>query len=230
MRMSTLQWLQCGLVAAVIALVLFAILSRIGRKKEDPTPLWVTRTTFVLVAVLAVLVLAWAGVRNWYQEYGAFYDEAWREPGVEKYFNIKSDDTEALQAIYDADPEGFEYDNYRVVLVRLGCEDCEKVMPTIEALDALPEYYIVFSRSDIGKTFIEHYGLDFIPTVMYSGTAIELRTSVQQNEDDFDMDEFNSLVDELASAMQNDPDNPGTVAGIQAAEDAKNQETETEEP
>ncbi len=233
MRMSMLQWLQCGLVASVIAFLLFAVLSRAGRKKDEPVPKWVPRTSLALLALVAVLVAAWCGVRSWYQKYGAFYDEAWREPGVEKYFSVTTEDTEALQAIYDSNPEGFEFDRYRVVLFRMGCEDCQKVLPTIQAFDQMPEYYVVFSRSPIGQAFIEHYDINYVPTVMYSGTEIQLRSSVSDDDESFDQEEFEDLLDELTDGMQSDPNNPGTVAGIQAQEDAKNNGsggTDTSEP
>lgn len=135
-------------------------------------------------------------------------------PGVEKHFGVKSDDTRTLQKLYDADPENFDFNAYKVVMVRLGCEDCENVMDTLKAFDQQDgEYYVIFSRSDIGQKFVDEYDLNFIPSVCYNGAVIELRSGDANPDID---DTVDSLTDLLKKAKENgELDNPGTAAGFE---------------
>ena len=110
-----------------------------------------------------------------YQDHGAFYDNSWRDPDVENHFYFSSKDNQTLEAIWAKDPENFDWNAYKVCLVRLGCDDCERVAETISNL-ASNGYVTVFSRSDLGKAYVERYGITYVPSVILSGNIIQLRS------------------------------------------------------
>ncbi len=145
------------------------------RYNAVPHPRWRYWSEGLLVIGCGIAaVLAMSSVSK-YQAYGAFYDDSWRMPDVEEHMLYKADGTEALQALYDADPENFDFSGYKICLVKLGCPDCERVSETINALD--DSFYVVFSTSPVGKAIVEQYGVTYVPSVLYSGTVLEMRTS-----------------------------------------------------
>ena len=110
-----------------------------------------------------------------YQKYGAFYDSSWRSPEVEDWFEFDASRGGDLEAVWRADPDGFDWNAQRVVLVKLGCEDCYRVAEAIHGLEA-DGYVVVFSRSDLGKAFVEKFGVTYVPTVVMNGMTVQLRS------------------------------------------------------
>lgn len=152
------------------------------RYNAVPLPRWRYWSEGILIiACGAAAVLAMSGVQK-YQEYGAFYDDSWRMADVEDHMFYSAAGTEALQALYDADPEHFDFGQYKICLVKLGCPDCERVRETIDALDG--SFYVVFSTSPVGKAVVERYGVTYVPSVVYSGMVLEMRTDGQSVPDD----------------------------------------------
>lgn len=134
----------------------------------------------ICLAALAVCLAGTGITACRYGSYGAFYDDSWKEPDVESHFLFRSDDTEALQAIYDSDPDGFRPALYDVLIVRLGCEDCEaQAGRVLAAKDEIAERkgrpaYIIFSRSEIGRLYVDEYGVSEVPVAIVGGALIRL--------------------------------------------------------
>lgn len=182
----------------------------------------------LIVACGAALIVLMASVQK-YSKGGAFYDSSWRMAGVEKYMHFDAAGNQALQKIYDADPENFDFDAYRVCLVKLGCSDCDAAKDTINALDGT--FYVLFTTSGVGKAFVDRYGITFVPSVIYNGTVIELRMGGSGTDPNFVPDEFRGdpdghgsgdvqgILDDLmdgAEESEPDPSDPGTAGGIEA--------------
>lgn len=130
----------------------------------------------ILIIITGVMMLLSYFKMTEYQKYGAFYDTSWRAKEVEDHFIFTTEDTEFLQDIYNADPENFDYAKYAICLVRIGCADCEKVQDVIKELDN-ENLYIIHSRSDIGKRYVERYGVQYVPSVIVDDTVIPLYSS-----------------------------------------------------
>lgn len=240
-NMSPLQLKGCTAAALLAMLLVFKIVSVASDRKKvrsgqeddlrkgdtllkkhnmvrhSPARVW-AEGLLVIAAGLSVVVLV-AAVRD-YEAHGAFYDESWRMPGVEGHFMFRSDDTERLQAEYDADPEAFDFEARNAILVKLGCEDCEAVEESLQALYATGGYDVVFSNSEIGKAYVEHFGITFVPSVTYAGNVIELRTGssaygdgepVEGGDAGAGTDGILDAADELEDWLEKDqPQGPGT--------------------
>ena len=153
-----------------------------------------------LMIAAGVAIVAWMGLASHWAKYGAFYDNAWRDPSAADHFIWTNEDTEALQKLYDADPEGFDFDARKAIIVTLGCPDCENAKDAITALQATGDYYVVFSASRIGRAYMEHYDISWVPSVTYSGLVIELRgTRLPDPEPSAGID-IDRLIDEIIGA------------------------------
>ena len=161
-------------IAVAVALAVYSLSMALARHKPNG----------ILAAVFLAALIAAGGVAASecarYARYGAFYDDAWRDPDVASHFLFESGDTEALQAIYRSDPAAFRPELYDVILVRLGCEDCEKAHARILAAKAEIEAkkgrpaYVVFSRSEIGKLYVQEYAIEGVPVAIVGDVAIPL--------------------------------------------------------
>lgn len=203
-NMSPLQLKMCVAAALFAALVIFEVLSRIrdtwlvksGQAEDlrkDDTVL--TKHNMVrhsksriwceglLIIATGIAVIVWVSGLLEYKSYGAFYDGSWRVPDVESHFHFKTDDDERLQKEYDADPENFDFNARSAIVVKLGCSDCEEIYETLDALYATGGYDIVFSNSDIGRKYVDYFGITYVPSVTYGGNVIELRTGSSQYDD-----------------------------------------------
>lgn len=243
-QISPLLIKACASAALFVSLVVFEVVTRISdhakirsgqaedmrknntlmkRYNAVQLPRWRWWSEALLIIATGVMMLATMVSVNKYQAYGAFYDGSWRMPDVEEHMLFRSDGTEALQAIYDADPAGFDFDAYKVCLVRLGCEDCANVKETILALD--DSFYVVFSRSDIGKRYAERYDVDYVPSVVYHGAVLEMRTNGNTDgemPDAPDTEDVPGMIDDLTGLSGDhelQPGNPGTAAGIGIVDD-----------
>lgn len=243
-QISPLLMKTCASAALFLSLVVFETATRISDRAkirsgqaEDmrknntlmkrynavQLPRWRWWSEALLIIATGAMMLATMISVNKYQTYGAFYDESWRMPDVEEHMLFRSDGTEALQDLYDADPAGFSFDDYKVCLVRLGCEDCEAVKETILALD--DSFHVVFSKSDIGRRFAEHYEVDYVPSVIYHGTVLEMRTNMDMPDEDTgapDTSDVPGMIDDLTGLSGDhelQPGNPGTAAGIGIIDD-----------
>lgn len=137
----------------------------------------------LLIIAAGIAIVVWVAAMLQYRSYGAFYDDAWRMPEVESHFHFRADDTERLQAEYDKDPENFDFSARSAIVVKLGCQDCEDAYEALDALYATGEYDLVFSNSDVGKKYVEHFDITYVPSVTYGGHVIELRTGEAQYDD-----------------------------------------------
>lgn len=182
----------------------------------------------LLIIATGAAILLWVAAMVDYQDHGAFYDEAWRMPGVEDHFHFTTDDTERLQALYDADPEGFDFTAGDAIVVKLGCQDCEDVYDTLDALYATGGYSVIFSNSDVGRAYVEHFGITYVPSVVYAGNVVELRTGNAQYGDGEPVDGFDAgeASDRLKEWLESQPEGggAGTKAGDGALWEKKNQE------
>lgn len=163
-------------ISAGLAITLLFYLVSVLATKNKPGRIF----TGICASLLVMAGCVTYSIAMRYKAYGAFFDDSWRDPEVERHFMFDTKDTEELQAIFDSDPENFRFDLYDVILVRLGCEDCEKNESRI--LGAKAEIkekkgrkaYIVFSRSDIGKRYAAMYGVDNVPSVIVDSVVIAL--------------------------------------------------------
>lgn len=114
-----------------------------------------------------------------YQDHGAFYDSSWRDPDVESHFYFSAKANQELEAQYLKDPENFDWSATRICLVKLGCEDCERVHEAISNL-AGQGYATIFSTSDLGKAYVEKYNISYVPSVITNGMVIQLRSGDSQ--------------------------------------------------
>lgn len=247
-NMSPMQLKGCIAAALFAMLIVFESVSRVSdiRKirsgqsedlRKDDTLLkkhnMVQHSRFriwsegLLIIAAGLSIIIWVAAMQDYQAYGAFYDSAWRMPDVEDHFMFRSDDTERLQKEYDADPKGFDFEARNAILVKLGCEDCENAEEALKALYETGGYDVIFSNSDIGKAYVEHFGITFVPSVTYSGSVIELRTGSSQYDDgepvgDSEVDGILDGAGKLEDWMQDaDPDHPGTKTGENARWEAE---------
>ena len=124
---------------------------------------------------LAVVLIIMTKRMMTYQSYGAFYDDSWKQPDVEEHFMFDSSDSEDLLDIYNKDPDNFEFDKYNIVMIRFGCPDCEQNKELIKKYDTNKDYYVIFSRSEIGKKYVEHYKINYVPCMIISGNVEHLK-------------------------------------------------------
>ena len=169
----------------------------------------------ILIIATGIAVVVWVAAMLQYQSYGAFYDGSWRVPDVEDHFHFRTDDTERLQAEYDKDPENFDFSARSAIVVKLGCQDCEAVYETLDALYAAGVYDIVFSNSDIGKKYVEYFDITYVPSVTYGGNVIELRTGDAAYDDGEPVggtavDDIQDAADRLKEWMDSEPKGEGT--------------------
>lgn len=247
MNLSPLQ-IKYYLSAAVFAmLVVFELVTRLDNRRkirsgecEDmrrhntklvkynavPLPKWRIWTEGLLIIAAGVLMaLTIKSMRDYYV-YGAFYDSAWRDPDVEDHLIFDSMEGRHLEDFWKLDPENYDWTGNRVVLVKLGCEDCERVAGTINAL-ADQGYTIVFSRSPLGQAYVEKYGINYVPSVIMGGLVVQLRSGdsiIAQpaaSGEAPSKEEMQSLIDSLTEQLENgDWDPYGTKAAIEAAIEA----------
>lgn len=184
-RMSGLQWKMGIMFALVAALVIFEALTRLYDKyridkgieedrsknntfltKYHKVPHSVPRILaegFLFIGAGVMMIMVYAAHMD-YERHGAYYDGSWREPGVESHFYFTNDDTEFLSGLYRSNPDGFVPGNYKVCLVKLGCKDCEDLKDVINALP--DDVYVVFCTSDVGRLYVEEYGVNYVPCVI----------------------------------------------------------------
>ena len=135
------------------------------------------RTKFQIIFPNAVLIIAGIClilfVKTWmkYQSYGAFYDDSWKQPDVESHFYFDSSDSEELYKLYKSNPENFNLSAYNVAIVRFGCPECEEDKNALDELKANGIVdYIIYSRSEIGKIFVDNFNVHYVPCVILDGT------------------------------------------------------------
>lgn len=156
-------------LSLLVGLIILSILMHIG--KSDKKSIVVTILhRLVFVAFGASLFLTGYKAKLYY-DYGAFYDDSYTKADVENHLGyFKSEDTEFLQSVYDKDPENFDFDAYPVIIIRYGCKDCEDDYDLVMANDE--RFYIIFSRSDIGKRYVEKYGVIRVPCFIKNGQIL----------------------------------------------------------
>lgn len=128
----------------------------------------------LIIATGIAIAVAMASLMD-YQRHGAFYDASWRDPAVESHFEFDATANQDIEAAWRADPENFDWAAQRLCVVKLGCDDCERVAQTIHQLES-DGYVTVFSRSDFGKAAVEKYGITYVPSVVMNGLVIQLRS------------------------------------------------------
>ncbi len=176
--------------ASTMSLLTYTLSYAASHKNRKPDPR--SQKSFRLfTAIFATLFIA-SGIAlymtiNKYSAYGAFYDDSWKDPNVDSRFLFDTNDTKTLQALYDSDPDAFNPELYPVILVRLGCEDCEVAYDRIMAAKTEIETkrpitaYIVFSRSDIGKIYVNKYNVTNVPVVIIDNACITLYNNNNNN-------------------------------------------------
>ena len=134
----------------------------------------IKRCAQISLIFLAIAIIVVISVVYYYNKHGAFYDDAWRDPDVDNHFIWTTDDTEFLQSIYDTDPDNFKPELYDVILVRLGCDDCEKIQDIILSAENNDDLYIIFSRSTIGQIYVNKYDIKYVPCTVIDGIYVPL--------------------------------------------------------
>lgn len=121
----------------------------------------VPRSTFRIIAgnllliITGIMLILTVNKMMKYDEYGAFFDDSWRRKDVEEHFVFTVEDDDKLLELYESNPENFNFECWKVVMVRFGCPDCENLVDTIKKYQD-NDYMIIFSRSDIGQKFMEY--------------------------------------------------------------------------
>lgn len=134
----------------------------------------VPRSTFRIIAgnllliITGIMLILTVNKMMKYDEYGAFFDDSWRRKDVEEHFVFTVEDDDKLLELYESNPENFNFECWKVVMVRFGCPDCENLVDTIKKYQD-NDYMIIFSRSDIGQKFMEYYDIDYVPSVITDG-------------------------------------------------------------
>lgn len=207
LAMSPLQIKFCAAAALSAALV---VLCLARRRPVSRSGTWAR--VLVAVAVVASWALC-AGSFMDYKNHGAFYDESWRDPNVESHFMFTTADTEALGKAYAAGPDSFDFESVNVLLVKLGCSDCEAAEDALLALYRTGGYAVVFSNSDVGRAYVDYYGVSYVPSVVYAGTVIELRSGSAAYGDGSLLPDVGSMTDALMDGGSPDVSSgPGTKA------------------
>lgn len=132
------------------------------------------RCVIVCFIIMMLCLTATISVAIYYNNHGAFYDNAWRDPTVDSHFTFDTKDTNYLQNVYNSDPENFKPELYNVILVRLGCSDCEDVEQILLSAKDEGEIYIIFSRSEIGQIYVNKYNIEYVPSTVLDGVYIPL--------------------------------------------------------
>lgn len=127
-----------------------------------------------------------------YGEHGAFFDDSWRRKDVEEHFVFTVEGDDKLSELYKSDPENFNFECWKVVMVRFGCPDCEKLAGTIKQYQDAG-YMVIFSRSEIGQKFMDYYKIDYVPSVITDGEVNNLKI----NDTQVDVDAILDLKDQL---------------------------------
>ena len=196
MNLSPLLW-QIGIILAlVVTLVLFEIFIhwydnyRIKNGIEEDRSLKntfsvryhkVPHSTFRILfegglfLAIGVMCLFCYSKFSEYKQYGAFYDNSWKMQDVESHFLYESTDTEFLNELYLSNPDTFDPTAYNVCLIKFGCKECEEMKEYIDAINT-ENIYLVYSRSDVGKFYVDHYGIQYVPCVVFDGSVIPLYT------------------------------------------------------
>lgn len=130
----------------------------------------------LLIATGIMVILTCMKLTN-YGSYGAFYDDSWKIKDVEDHFYFLRDDDDKLLEIYNSDPTNFNFETWNVVIVRFGCQECEAMAETIKSYDN-EGFYVIFSRSEIGKKFKEHYDINYVPCIISEGQVQYLKTGI----------------------------------------------------
>lgn len=254
MTLSPMQIKLYLAIALIAALAVFELVTRLDdrrkirsgavrdqREKDTlfvrhnavPYPKWRIWSEGLLIIAAGAMVAATMFSVIKYQEYGAFYDASWRSPEVEKHFLFSSKANQDLESQWLRDPENFPWNDQRICLVKLGCEDCERIEPAIRQLEA-EGYDLVFSTSALGREIVSRYGVDYVPSVILNGMVIQLRSGdsvIPQGDRISDGQQAQEILDDLLSGPDTDgrpfgaadPDDPdytkyGTKAAIEAAE------------
>lgn len=146
----------------------------------------IPRTTFriitgnLLLMATGVMLILTINKMIDYDDHGAFYDDSWRRKDVEEHFVFTVEDDDKLTELYESNPDEFNFECWKIVMVRFGCPDCEKQFDKIkEYQDA--GYMVIFSRSKIGQKFMEYYNIDYVPSVITDGQLSYLSTNSTPN-------------------------------------------------
>lgn len=262
MTLSPLQIKLYAVLALIAALAVFEAVTRLDDRRRIrsgevsdqrgkdtllvkhnavPYPKWrIWSEGLLIIATGAMVAVTMFSVME-YQKYGAFYDASWRSPEVEDHFLFDSSANQDLEARWLSDPDGFAWNDLRICLVKLGCEDCERVAQAIHELEA-DGYSVVFSTSEFGRAAVEKYGVTYVPSVILNGMVVQLRSGESMVEQDpagkSDGQQAEDILDGLMSgglaADENggdpalDPDYTkyGTKAAIKYAEEQARLESE----
>jgi hypothetical protein len=138
-----------------------------------------------LIIITGIVFIICFATMNKYKKYGAFYDESWKYTDVAEHFHFTIDDSEELLRIYNQDPAAFNPAQYPIVMVRFGCPDCEdpEMLNFIQQIDTQNNFYLVFSRSEIGKYLVERYNIASVPCVIVAGNVFYLTTDALSPEE-----------------------------------------------
>lgn len=254
MTLSPMQVKLYLTLALIAALAVFELVTRLDdrrkirsgevedQRKNDtllvkhnavPYPKWrIWSEGLLIIATGAAVAITMFSVIR-YQEYGAFYDASWRSPEVEKHFLFSSKANQDLESQWLRDPENFPWNDQRICLVKLGCEDCERIESAIRQLES-EGYALVFSTSALGREIVSRYDVTYVPSVILNGMVIQLRSGdsvIRQPDQKSDGQQAQEILDDLLSDGGSDdrpfgaadPDDPnytryGTKAAIEAAE------------
>lgn len=184
-----------------------------------------------LIILTGVLIVITMMKMRTYNNYGAFYDESWRVPEIEQYLDFPAADTEELNEIYTKDPANFDFDAYKICLVKLGCDDCIKIKDEILALQEY-DIKLVFSTSTVGKAYVAEYNINFVPCIIENNVVTNLyQKSEYIPPSQSDIPDINNMADSLLDII---PKNTETTVDAEKPIDAETEITskidvETEE-
>ncbi len=187
--MNAFYWLGVLLIADIVVICVYKLLIGMHDRRLDeidPVPerkgLWARqfykrprtyrRIIFenLIMIALGGLLIAFACVMHWYEKYGAFYGDYYKYPGVEEHLIFDAKDNDYLEKVYEKDPEGFTLGHYNIVLVKMGCEDCERMKEEIKDLQN-SGYLLVFTDSKVGRLCREQYHIANVPCVIEEGAV-----------------------------------------------------------
>lgn len=138
---------------------------------KNKKPRWLLFLEAVTLCASGFLIVATVTLFNNYKTHGAIYEDEFDLKIVQIIENendLLVDESALLKS--NLENSNTTLDDYSIILVRFGCKDCNEAASTLNEYKKEHHSYIVYSRSEIGKTIIDTYGpIKEVPCIIEHG-------------------------------------------------------------
>ena len=137
---------------------------------KNEKPLWLTIAETLTLCITGVLLVATATFMDNYKKNGAIYEEEMSLPistVLKNESKLLNNESELLAD--NLKNSKTTLDDYSIILVRFGCEDCYKWATVLNDYKAEHHSYIVYSKSEIGKEIVDKYMINEVPCIIEHG-------------------------------------------------------------